>query len=116
LDDFLIDEESEKYEPNMKDLQDETINYVSASFFEMASTEDKLRFLGECWGQKVSQQSQIVRRAREIFATYGVLERCEAEINRQINDALSLLQGVPQPYRSLLTNWATNYERKEGTK
>lgn len=116
LDDFLIDADSEKYEPNMKDLQDETINYVSALFFETASTEDKMRFLSECWGQKVSQQSQIVQKAREILAGYGILENCESEIKSQIEIASSLLQNLPQPYGDLLVNWATNYERKEGVK
>lgn len=113
LDDFLIDAESEKYEPNMKDLQDETINYVSALFFETASTEDKVRFLSECWGQKTSQQSQIVQKAREILASYSIFEHCESEIRSRIGTASSLIQGIPQPHRSLLINWATNYEERK---
>ena len=113
LDDFLIDAESEKYEPSMKDLRDETINYVSALFFETASTEDKVRFLGECWGQKVFQQSQVAQGAREILGSCGIFERCESEIRSQIEVASSLICSIPEPHRNLLINWARNYEERK---
>jgi len=112
LDDIAIGVEKEKYEPAMKDLQEQIVNYPVALLLNRVTEDDKQSFLDKCREQKTTGESEAIKCAIEMFAKYNIYNQCEIEINKRVSSAVALIRDLPRPYRVLLKNWAESY-RKE---
>jgi len=105
--DDIIGIKDEEYEVPMKDLQEKMLNYPTALFFNVASVEDKERFLNEYWGYNITPK--IIKGIIEMLGRYNVFGQCIAEIDRRISLALVSIKNLSHPYRGLLTRWVESY-------